>query len=108
MANLGLHRAMELDRVDNNAHYEPGNLRWVPRKLNVANQSRSKSVEFHQFRQAHPDVRYADTTLRQMLCAGLTPEQIVERWGQPSCKPKGVYGTCSTADPEIASLRTAD
>ena len=106
MQNLGLHRESELDRVNNDGHYEPGNLRWVSRKLNVANRSVSKAVAFHQFRQVHPEVKYADNTLRNLLCQGLTPEQIVERWNQPSCKPKGVYGTFSTADPEVASLRT--
>lgn len=33
-------------------------------------------------------------------------DQIVERWNRPSDKPKGVYGTCSTADPAIVSLLT--
>jgi hypothetical protein len=108
MENLGLHKHMELDRINNNKGYAPGNLRFVLRRLNVANQERCRSIAFHQFRQDYPEVRYADNTLRDMLCRGLTPEQIVERWGQPSCKPKGLYGTFSTADPVIASLPTGD
>lgn len=106
MTNLGLHRDKELDRIDNNGHYEPGNLRWVSRKQNVANQGRSKSKTFHLFRATHPEVRYADNTLRNLLSKGLTFEEIVDRWNRPSDKPKGVYGTCSTADPDIVSLLT--
>ena len=39
-----------------------------------------------------------------MIARGLTDEQIVERFHRPSRKPKGVYGTFSTLDPEIVSL----
>lgn len=99
--NLGLERSKELDRRNNDGHYEAGNLRWVSRKVNIGNQTRSRTLEFHTFRLNHPEVRYADTTLRALIARGLTPEQIVQRWARPSCKPKGVYGTCSTADPEI-------
>lgn len=103
--NLGLQQGKELDRIENSGHYEPGNLRWATRRQNVANQDRSKATRFHIFRAKHPDVMYADNTLRNLIARGLTDEQIVERWGRPSCKPKGVYGTFSTAAPEIVSLR---
>ena len=104
--NLGLHKDKELDRIDNSGHYEPGNLRWVTRRQNIANQDRAKSKEFHLFRSMHPEVRYADNTLRNLLRKGLSFDQIVERWNRPSDKPKGVYGICSTADPAIVSLLT--
>jgi hypothetical protein len=102
--NLGLERDKELDRIDNNGHYEPGNLRWVSRRQNVANQRRSHSKAFHRFRQDHPEIRYADNTLRRLFSTGMTPDEIVERWHQKSDKPKGVYGTFSTPDPDIVSL----
>lgn len=35
----------ELDRVDNNGHYEPGNVRWANRKMNTRNQERSVLLE---------------------------------------------------------------
>ncbi|WP_212751097.1 hypothetical protein, partial [Escherichia coli] len=60
-------------------------------------------LAFHLFRQQYPHVRYADNTLKALLLKGLTAEQIVHRWAQPSCKPKGVYGTFSTADPTLVS-----
>lgn len=33
-------RSMELDRIDVNGHYEPGNLRWVTHQQNCQNQRR--------------------------------------------------------------------
>ena len=35
--NLGVERDKQLDRVDNDGHYEPGNLRWSTRKENIRN-----------------------------------------------------------------------
>ena len=102
--NLGLHREMEIDRIDNNGHYEPGNLRYSTPAQNVANSRKAKvSAKFHAFRLKYPEVRYADATLRHLLLEGLTPEQIRERFYRPSCKPKGVYGTFSTPDQDIVS-----
>jgi hypothetical protein len=102
--NLGLHKDKELDRIDNEGHYEAGNLRYVTPAQNLANSRKQKvSAEFHAFRQEHPEIRYADATLRRLLLQGMTPEQIIERYNRPSAKPKGVYGTFSTPDPDIAS-----
>jgi hypothetical protein len=61
-------------------------------------------AKVHQFKLAHPEIRYADSTLYTLINTGLTSEQIVERFHKPSYKPKGKYGTFSIADPEIASL----
>ena len=44
------------------------------------------------------------TAVRLADGLGFTAEAIVERYNKPSDKPKGVYGTYSTADPEIVSL----
>lgn len=106
MENLGLHQHMEIDRKDNNGHYEPGNLRYASRRANTINRRRSHTKRFYQLRKDYPEVRYADNTLRGLLSEGLTDEQILQRWHTPSCKPKGVYGTYSTVDPEDASPLT--
>lgn len=44
-AHLGLDKTRELDRVDNNGHYEPGNLRYATRSQNSRNQARSKLTQ---------------------------------------------------------------
>lgn len=37
--NLGIaDRTMQIDRINNNGHYEPGNLRWATSKENMQNQ----------------------------------------------------------------------
>lgn len=103
--NLGLHREMQIDRINNDGHYEPGNLRYLSGKQNQANKRGPRSTQkLHAFREAHPEIRYSDATLRRLLTEGLTPEQIVDRFNRPSAKPKGVYGTFSTPDPDILSL----
>ena len=38
--------AHELDRRDNNGHYEPGNCRWVLRKVNDRNRRSNRLLEF--------------------------------------------------------------
>jgi hypothetical protein len=37
----------ELDRRDNNGHYEPGNCRWVMRKENDRNRRSNRLIEFN-------------------------------------------------------------
>jgi hypothetical protein len=106
-ANLGVpDRSMQLDRVDNNGHYEPGNLRW---STAVGNQNNTRvsggRQRFIAFRKAFPGVRYADKTLVNLL-RSLTPEEIAERWKEHSHKPKGKYGTCSMQGPYRGSLPT--
>lgn len=97
--------SFELDRIDNDGHYEPGNLRWVTRQLNLNNTRASKwGPLMHKFKLAYPEVRYADASLRSYLALGMSFEEIAARWAAPSQKPKGKYGTFSIADPAIASL----
>lgn len=43
--NLGLDKAKELDRIDNNGHYEAGNLRYATKSQNLRNQARSRMTE---------------------------------------------------------------
>lgn len=95
--HLGEHRDYELDRTDNDGHYEAGNLRYADRVANSANKRNSVAHKFNEFRALYPEVRYADTTLRGLL-GKLTFDEVVDRWNTPSCKPKGKYGTFSTLD----------
>lgn len=106
--NLGLpeqDRDLQLDRIDNDGHYEPGNLRWLRQKQNMANTRNTRwTPRMHAFRLQNPGVKYADATLRRLMWEGFSDEEIVERYHRPSLKPKGKYGTFSTPDPVIASL----
>lgn len=104
-------RSMQLDRINNNGHYEPGNLRWAAPVLNVNNSrhvANGARHRFQMFRADHPEVRYADKTLSRMIRAGLSDAEILARWQAPSCKPKGKYGTFSMSGPFKDSPRTDD
>lgn len=97
-------KLVEIDRIDNDKGYAPGNLRWLSSRHNMMNRRSQLTVNMHRFRTEHPDVLYADATLKRMIGLGMTDQQIMEQWQKPSAKPKGKYGTFSTPDPEIVSL----
>lgn len=75
---------MELDREDNSGHYEPGNLRWVHPVQNIANSRKSKGYRdrFIGFRKAHPQIRYSDRWLEDMIRRGMTDAEIVRKWSE--------------------------
>ena len=103
--NLGLHPDMEIDRINNEGHYEAGNLRWSTRSENQCNTRGIRSTAMmHKFRQDYPCIKYSDATICRLFAEGKTADEIVDRYNRQSCKPKGVYGTYSIPDPYIASL----
>jgi hypothetical protein len=104
MANLNVDRTKQIDRIDNNSGYRPGNIRLTTARINVLNNRSPNTIRMHQFRLAYPHVRYADLTILRLFSMGLSPKEIAMRFQKPSCKPKGRYGTFSTPDRDIASL----
>jgi hypothetical protein len=84
--------AHELDRIDNNKGYEPGNCRWVTRIVNSRNRRSNKWVEFKGERRLLIDVceqfGIRSDTVRFRLKHGMTLEQAVATPVRPK-SPKG-------------------
>lgn len=68
-----LNRDMELDRIDNNGHYERGNIRMVTRKVNSGNRRITVLSDWDP--QYWP---YSETCTKRKLAAGMTREQVIE------------------------------
>jgi hypothetical protein len=89
---------MQIDRINNDSHYEPGNLRWATYATNMANKSAYTvpKSRFRLFQAAHPEVGYSHEYTNSLFRSGLTFQQVADRW---SAK----YGTSLTVDQETDS-----
>ena len=65
-------REYELDRIDNDGNYEPGNLRFVPRPINQSNRKLTIIPNFDQ-----AEWPYARSVVTRMLANGMTREEII-------------------------------
>ena len=73
MDNLGLEKPKELDRIDNDGHYETGNIRWATRTQQSLNQRRSVMPQGWD-----PDAwPYSRPVVTRKLAAGMTREEII-------------------------------
>lgn len=86
MSNLGPRpsKLYSIDRIDNDRHYEPGNLRWATR----AEQNLNKRVYRvgpigARIRKLLPHCDYSYETIRTLIKRGLTDDEIINRkkWG---------------------------
>ena len=74
---------LELDRINNNGHYEPSNCRWASRQENCNN--RRNNVIVHAFEEAHNLAQWSvitgvnKTVIRERLLRGWAPEDAVLR-----------------------------
>lgn len=64
---------MEMDRIDNEGHYEPGNLRLVPRRVNQMNRRQTVLPEWEP-----TEWPYSRVVVTRKLSEGMTREQILE------------------------------
>lgn len=87
--NLGFPDACNasLDRIDNEGHYAPGNLRWATPKIQGANKRQYVVGDYgervRRLREARPD--YSEQTIRTLVKDGLTDEQIISRRKWDGC-----------------------
>jgi hypothetical protein len=65
---------MEIDRIDTNGDYAPGNIRFASHQENCVNQRRNVLSEFSQ--KYWP---YARSVVTRMLSCGLSREDIIEK-----------------------------
>lgn len=73
LENLGPRpKGMELDRVDNNAGYAPGNLRWASREQQAANRRNTRLP--HGFRQE--EWPYSESQVSRRIARGMTRAEI--------------------------------
>ena len=62
-----------MDRIDNNGHYEPGNIRFVSPVVNKRNKEITVLSEWDQAYWP-----YCENVVYRMLTAGMSREQIIE------------------------------
>jgi len=71
--NLGVDRTKTLDRIDNNGHYEAGNLRW----LSIAEQQRNKRDTVVTQEMMSQEWPYEIGVVRRYLKLGLSRQEIL-------------------------------
>lgn len=74
--NLGLNRKLELDRIDNNGHYAPGNLRYATRSQQCRNTRRAVLTAEDEI-WANNQSPYMPVTTRRLFRQGKTREDMI-------------------------------
>lgn len=83
------YRGVEIDRINNDGHYEPGNLRLVDRRENMLNSRHTKwekyrgkqvarSHVWHLIKTDHPDFGYGQSHTTHLLARGVPVEEAIK------------------------------
>jgi hypothetical protein len=103
--NLGIHRTMHLDRINNDGNYEPGNLRYSTPPTNAQHTRISKWTKRRwDLREQYPECGYRITALRDLFHAGLSNQEIAERWAKNKRLGRPGFTTYVTPEKEAALL----
>lgn len=76
--NLGLNRDLEIDRINNNGNYRPGNLRYATHRDQQFNKRNSKLTRADLVWATEKSPLALNTT-RRLMADGLSQEDVVER-----------------------------
>ena len=80
LENLGYEPDKQLARIDNKGHFEAGNLAWIEAGKVERNRAAPMAAKVKALLGEYPDVGYAVTSLRNMIRAGMTNDEIATKW----------------------------
>ncbi len=89
---------LDIDRIDNDGHYEEGNLRLVPRSINLRNKCNNKIIVYNGativaadlydlLKRDYPNFKLAKGTTARLAAAGISMQEILSRRPRIRRKP---------------------